>query len=268
MPTPKSVLITGCSTGGIGHALATRFHAHGFHVFASARYLAKMSSLADNLSNMTLLELDVTSPSSVARAAMVVEAETGGRLDVLVNNAGRLCVMPLLDTDVEEAKMILDVNLWGALRVVRAMGAFLVKAKGVVVNVSSVAGCAAVPWMGAYAASKAALTVVSETLRLELEPLSVRVLTVNSGPVNSSLAMNLPEFKLPPDSFYRSIEGTIAARAKMGDLAQFGMEPQTYAESIVRDVLAATSGTVWRGSFALFLRCLLAIFPRCVVVSI
>ncbi|KAL8910994.1 MAG: hypothetical protein Q9171_003763 [Xanthocarpia ochracea] len=53
---------------------------------------------------MTLLELDVISPWSIAAAAKVVEAETGGKLDVLVNNAGRLCVMPLLDTDVEEAK--------------------------------------------------------------------------------------------------------------------------------------------------------------------
>ncbi len=110
--------------------------------------------------------------------------------------------------------------------------------------------------------------MASETLRLEMEPLGVRVLTVKSGLVNTSLAINLPEFKLPPDSFYRSIEGTIAVRAKMGELAQLGMELQTYAESIVRDVLATTSGAVWRGSFALFLRCLLASLPRYLVVSI
>ncbi|KAL8856807.1 MAG: hypothetical protein Q9178_006644 [Gyalolechia marmorata] len=268
MTTPKSVLITGCSTGGIGHALASRFNAHGFHVFASTRHLANMSSLAANLSNMTLLELDVTSPSSIAAAAKVVEVETGGKLDVLVNNAGRLCVMPFLDTDLEEAKRVFDVNFWGAVRLVRAMGAFLIKAKGVIVNVSSIAGCVAVPFMGAYAASKAALTMASETLRLEMEPLGVRVLTVKSGLVNTRLAMNLPEFKLPSDSFYRSIEGTIAARAKMGELAQSGMELQIYAESIIRDVLARTSGSVWRGSFALFLRCLLASLPRYLVVSI
>ncbi|KAL8910995.1 MAG: hypothetical protein Q9171_003764 [Xanthocarpia ochracea] len=107
--------------------------------------------------------------------------------------------------------------------------------------------------------------MASETLRLEMEPLGVKVLTVKSGLVNTRLAMNLPEFKLPRGSFYRSIEGTIAVRAKMGELAQFGMELQIYAESIIRDVLATTSGSVWRGSFALFLRCLLASLPRYLV---
>jgi 1-acylglycerone phosphate reductase len=82
----KTVLITGCSEGGIGDALAQEFHRKGVHVFATARSLSKISHLKDM--GITTFELDVTSSDSIKNAVSFIEKETEGRLDFLVNNAG------------------------------------------------------------------------------------------------------------------------------------------------------------------------------------
>ena len=110
MPRQSSVLITGCSAGGIGSALVDAFQKRNLHVFATARDLSKMSHL-EKLPNVTLLALDVTAPSSIGAAVAAVKAQTDGILDFLVNNSGRSYVMPVLDTDIEEAKKMFNVNL-------------------------------------------------------------------------------------------------------------------------------------------------------------
>jgi 1-acylglycerone phosphate reductase len=134
---PKTVLITGCSTGGIGHALALTFQKHGLIVFASARNVSSMSSLSD-LPNVHLISLDVTSSASIADAFLAVKAKTGGKLDYLVNNAGRGYSMPALDVDIEEGKRLFDTNFWGVLRMVQAFSPLLMEAKGTVVNIGSI----------------------------------------------------------------------------------------------------------------------------------
>jgi 1-acylglycerone phosphate reductase len=133
----KSVLITGCSTGGIGHALALSFQKRGLTVFASARNVASMSSLSD-LPNVHLIPLDVTSTSSINEAFAIVKTKTGGKLDYLVNNAGRGYSMPALDVDIEEGKRLFDTNFWGVLRMVQAFTPLLFAAKGTVVNIGSI----------------------------------------------------------------------------------------------------------------------------------
>lgn len=82
----KSVLITGCSKGGIGDALAQEFHSKGVRVFATARNLEKIDHLKKL--GLDVLQLDVTSAESIRKAVIVVEKEMGGKLDFLVNNAG------------------------------------------------------------------------------------------------------------------------------------------------------------------------------------
>ncbi|WP_313817958.1 SDR family NAD(P)-dependent oxidoreductase [Citricoccus sp.] len=82
----KTVLITGCSEGGIGDALAKTFHKKGFRVFASARNTAKIQHLKDM--DLDILQLDVTNEESIQKAVSTVKAATGGYLDILVNNSG------------------------------------------------------------------------------------------------------------------------------------------------------------------------------------
>jgi 1-acylglycerone phosphate reductase len=146
---PKTVLITGCSAGGIGHALVLAFQKSGFTVFATARSLKKMADL-ETLPNVHLLALDVTSPESVLAVAKKVEAETGGKLDVLVNNAGAIYVMPLLDVDIDAGKSLFEVNFWAVLRMVQAFADMLIAAKGTIVNVGSAAGVIPLPFQGMF----------------------------------------------------------------------------------------------------------------------
>jgi 1-acylglycerone phosphate reductase len=145
----ESVLITGCSSGGIGSSLALAFHASGLHVFATARDLSKLQHLV-HLPNITILALDVTSVPSIYSALEVVKNTNDGKLKYLVNNSGRGMVMPLLDVDVEEAKKLFDVNLWGPLIVTKAFAELIVESKGTVVLVGSSAGVMGFPWTGKY----------------------------------------------------------------------------------------------------------------------
>lgn len=145
----KSVFITGCSDGGIGCALAHVFQSRGYHVFATARTLSKMSELA-NLSRVTLLTLDITQTSHIAAAAESVRRETGGTLDYLVNNAGRNHFSPVLDASFDECKRIFEINLWGTLAVTQTFAPLVIKAKGTIVNITCIAGHLNVPWIGRF----------------------------------------------------------------------------------------------------------------------
>jgi 1-acylglycerone phosphate reductase len=136
---PKSVLITGCSAGGIGYALAQQFQKRGLTVFATARSLSKMEGLKA-LQNTVLLSLDVTSPSDIASAVSEVKARTGGKLDYLVNNSAQAIFVPALDQDIDEGKEMFDVNFWGTLRMIQAFAPLLIEAKGTVANIGSING--------------------------------------------------------------------------------------------------------------------------------
>lgn len=142
----QTVLITGCSVGGIGAALVRAFHRQGFHVFASARDVSKMRELKELGDRVTLVTLDVTSSNSVASAAEIVMRQTGGKLDYLVNNSGAGSTMPFLDVDVEEAQKLFDVNLWGVFRVTQAFAPALMAAKGTIVNNCSISACIGLPF--------------------------------------------------------------------------------------------------------------------------
>ena len=147
--TLKSVLITGCSAGGIGFALVEAFQKRNLHVFATARDPSKMSQL-DKIPNVTLLSLDPTSPASVQTAVETVRAQTGGTLDYLVNNAGQTTIMPTLDFDIETAKEMYDINVWGMVRVTQEFAPLLVAAKGTLVSIGSISTSVITPWMGEF----------------------------------------------------------------------------------------------------------------------
>lgn len=148
----ESVLITGCSAGGIGSGIAIEFQKQGLHVFATARDVKKLMHLKD-LANVTLLPLDVTSKQSVEAAAEAVRKSEkgGGKLKYLVNNAGLGHTTPLIHVDVEpgsSAREMWEVNYWGVLRVTKAFSELLIQEKGCVVNIGSGAGLVYFPWTG------------------------------------------------------------------------------------------------------------------------
>ncbi|KAI0714610.1 hypothetical protein C8Q76DRAFT_619051 [Earliella scabrosa] len=249
MTSKKTILITGCSANGIGAALADALAKAGHTVFATARDPSKIPTTLTALPNVKTLALDVTSPSSVADAVAAVKGDDrAGRLDVLVNNAGAGYTIPLLDADLEQARRVHDTNVWGPLRTTQAFADLLIASKGRVVNISSVGAVVNTPWIGVYSSSKAALNILSDTLRLELAPFGVSVLTVLVGTVSTPFHANEPDVELPPASRYALIRDTISKWAK-GEAGPKGGSPDELAASLVDDVVGnGKSGQVWKGA--------------------
>ncbi|KAI1308109.1 dehydrogenase with different specificitie [Xylaria venustula] len=233
----KTMLVTGCSAGGIGAAIALALSQRGHHVFATARTVHKIPSELSKLANVTLLPLDVTSSESVAEAAQTVAA-SGRGLDVLINNAGAGYAMPVLDVNISRAQKLYDVNVWGPIRMVQAFADLLITSRGRIVNLSTVGAVLNTPWISTYASSKAALTNYSETMRLELAPFGVTVVTIMAGSIYSHFHDNDGDgdFALPPTSRYVPIEEIIAGWAD-GSSKPKGCTAMQFAESLIDDVL-------------------------------
>ncbi|XP_054252855.1 17-beta-hydroxysteroid dehydrogenase type 1 [Indicator indicator] len=191
-----TVLITGCSSG-IGLGLATRLAADSacrFKVFATMRDLAKAQQLLQHFGGccpgtLELLQLDVTDPSSLAAA---VQRLQGQQLDVLVCNAGVGLMGPLETCSDQAMKNIFDVNLFGAIRTIRA---FLPPMKrrraGRIIVSSSIGGLQGLPFNAVYCASKFALEGLCESLAIVLHPFNIHLTLVECGPVKSSFMANL-----------------------------------------------------------------------------
>ncbi|KAL4875004.1 putative short-chain dehydrogenases/reductase [Aspergillus karnatakaensis] len=244
---PRTVLITGCTTNSLGSEMAKAYHSHGYTVIATLRNKSKSGSLSET-KGIHILELEVTSPASIRACATAVAGITGGSLDILVNNAGVNHVIPLLDVEIEDAKKTYDVNVWGMLSMAQAFAPMLMKARGTMCNVSSVSGEMVFAWAGIYSSSRAAQTRLSETLRLELAPLGVRVVTVILGGVETqgNNPANIPDLELPGSSHYREIIDIID-RHKKTQVHQNKQNIETAARNIVGDVLSGKGWFIRRG---------------------
>ncbi|XP_059643016.1 short-chain dehydrogenase RED1-like [Cornus florida] len=196
------VLITGCSAGGIGHALARAFAAENCVVVATSRSLSSMADLEHD-SRFFLQELDVLSDESVRNVIDNV-LEKLGQIDIVVNNAGVLSVGPLAEIPLSAVEHTFNTNVYGSMRLIQAVVPYMIsKKKGKIVNIGSVSALSPGPWAGAYTASKAALHSLTDTLRLELRPFGINVINVVPGVIKSNIANSaianynrMPEWKL------------------------------------------------------------------------
>ncbi|KAJ2985552.1 hypothetical protein NUW58_g5465 [Xylaria curta] len=245
MAARKTVLITGCSDGGIGSALATTLQQRDFHVFATARDPSKMGDLK-GLPNLTFLALDVVKPEDIKAAVEAVSKHTGGTLDCLISNAGRNHFMPILDENLDTVRGLFEINFLGPIALTHAFAPLLLQAKGMAVFITSTSGYLNIPYMGTYAASKRSIEIVADTLRLELAPFGVGVLEVVTGAVQSKGQTYFGDFELPEKS---SIESTIASRAQ-GQDGLPRMDAMEYAKAVVDSIVQRTVGRVWYGGFA------------------
>lgn len=117
MPRSKSVVITGCSTGGIGSALAYAFQKAGLTVVATARTISKIDKKLVELPNVHVVQLDVTNSVSIATAARSIDNLLNGQLDILINNSGIGVPGPIAEIDLQQARTMFDVNFWGVLEI-------------------------------------------------------------------------------------------------------------------------------------------------------
>ncbi|KAL2316051.1 NADPH-dependent 1-acyldihydroxyacetone phosphate reductase [Schizosaccharomyces pombe] len=204
MEAEKFVLITGCSEGGIGNALALKFHQEGFQVFATARQVERMDNLTK--AGLQTLKLDVTDEDSVREVEQEVRKFTNGSLHYLINNAGAPCSAPAIDLDIEDVSKVMDVNFYGVIRMNKAFQHQLIRGKGTIVNVNSLVSYVPFAFNAAYNASKAALLAYSNTLRIELAPFGVQVTSIMTGGVQTKIQSKplgtMTEAAIPESSIY------------------------------------------------------------------
>lgn len=178
----KVCLVTGGSSG-LGYAIAQAFAERGAKVIITARSEEQLAKAAAQLGrNVEPSAADVTRDDEVERLHKSM-IERHGRLDVLCNCAGRSTRGLAIDTTVGDFQQLLDLNFLAVVRLTRAFAPLLIESRGHVVNIGSLAGKVAPRFLGAYPASKFALTAYSQQLRLELAPQGLHVLLVCPGPI-------------------------------------------------------------------------------------
>lgn len=249
----KVALITGCSSGGLGAALAVALHKFGYRVIATARNTSKLQET--RAAGIEDLELDVLSPTSISLCVEKLTALTGGKLDMLVNNAGSSYYMPVTDIDITKAKEVFDLNVWSLVSITQAFLPLLLKSSDAkIVNNLSIAAYLGLPVQSTYNASKAAAQQITESTRLELAPFGIKVIALITGSVNTNFFGNLPsDNKLPKDSIYRVVPGGLSIMNDPGKLmtTEKDMDAKIWANQVAAEIVKKSPPhQVWKGSHA------------------
>lgn len=222
----KVVVITGASSG-LGEATARLLSSQGAIVILGARRAERLQSLAN--------EIDAKGGKAIAMATDVIDrnqvkvlvdkaAQTYGRVDVMINNAGLMPQAPLERLKIDEWDRMIDVNIKGVLYGIAAALPYMQRQKsGHFINVSSVAGHRVGPGFAVYAATKHAVRALSEGLRQEVKPYNIRTTVISPGAVATELPNNItdPEagarvrafysqVAVPADSFARAVAFAIS----------------------------------------------------------
>ena len=229
----KVVIITGASEG-IGASLAVALRKRGALLTLASRSETKLRGVADSgaLSDSVIVPGDLT--QEAARTAVVEKTmERRGRIDVLINNAGRGSYYAGSATPIDEARAVFDLNFFAPLALAQLAIPYLRATRGTIVNISSIAGQIPLPWLAVYSASKAALASITATQRIELRRHGVNVMGVFPGYVNTKFQANAPGPRPP-------------ARVVQGKW--FAVSAEDCAEAIARGIESRKRMVVTPGS--------------------
>jgi len=208
------VVITGCSSG-FGMLAALEFARRGDSVYATMRNTAKAGPLLAQAKTagaaVEVLQLDVNDAVSVA-AAIEEIVRREGRIDILVNNAGMSIDGPVEEFDDDEVLAVFETNLFGVIRVTRAvLPRMRSQGGGTIVTVGSLAGKATLPFSGIYSASKHAVEALSDALYYELQPFGIRVVLIEPGGFETEIETNSrPARRFTEGSVYLEAERRFA----------------------------------------------------------
>ena len=190
----KTILITGCSSG-IGHDAAVSLTKQGHQVIASCRKEADVDTLIAQ--GIDAVQLDVNDRHSIQAGFREALDKMGGRLDVLINNAGYGQSGALEDIPYDALLDQFTTNVFGLMAVTKlAIPVMRQQGEGRIINLSSILGVISLPFRGAYNASKYAVEGLSDTLRLELKPSGIKVITIEPGPIESRFRDNSIDYSL------------------------------------------------------------------------
>ncbi len=230
-----TILITGASMG-IGRALALAWARRGADLVLSARGRPALEEVANEARQLGARAFpvagDVTDEAH-RRELVRTAVEKTGRLDVLVNNAGRGFYAHALAVDLEEMRKLFELNVVAPLGMVQAAAEALERSRGTVVMMSSIAGVVAAPRYAAYSASKFALEAISMSMRAELAEKGIRVLVVRPGPVKTPFRKNATrargeQINTEPDADAQPPEEVAALTLRAVDRAAPVVETSAY----------------------------------------
>lgn len=222
--------ITGCSTG-FGLELARQAIEHGWRTVMTARDPSKLEGYGAT-DNVLVLKLDVTQPDQIAAAIQAAEARFGG-IDVLVNNAGIGYFAAIEEGEEAEVRKMFEVNVFGLTRMTQAvLPGMRHRRSGCIVNVASLGGLRGFAALGQYNATKFAVEGLSEALRLEVEPLGIRVMVVEPSGFRTDWAGRSANESARQIDDYMATAGTVRAGVRASSGRQPG-DPVRAAKAIV-----------------------------------
>ena len=227
---PPTVLITGASQGS-GKATALLFARKGYNVVLAARKLDRLAATAKEVRAIAKSALAIpTDVSDAKQVEYLVEKAIDfyEKIDVLVNNAGICLTGSMAHTTLADFQKLMNVNFFGYVNTIKSLlPHFIARKTGTIVNVGSFGGKIPLPKMTAYCASKYAVTGLTDSLRLELEPKGIHVSSVHPGVINSNF-MERAEFRGEDSTEIESYRQKMNSTLTSGIVSQ----PQDIAEAI------------------------------------
>ncbi len=235
----KVVLVTGGSSG-IGRAVCTVLAEAGHTVFGTGR------DPAEQPAGHRLIAMDLGREASVQQAVAEVIREAG-RLDVVVNNAGVGIQGATEDLTAEQAATLLDTNVIGAHRVVRAvLPQMRAQGSGLIINITSLAANFGLPYRGFYSASKAALERYTETLNMEVEPFGISAVTLQPGEYKTNIGANRIRPAVVGEAYRKGYE---RAMQVLGGSLHYSRPPEEVGKLVLRIMATARPKPVYHAAY-------------------
>ena len=233
----KVILITGASSG-IGYHAALILAGQGHTVYGAARRVELMDGLRDK--GVIPVRMDVTDEQSMAEGVQtIINAE--GRIDVLINNAGYGYMGAIENVTIAEAKRQMEVNVFGLARLTQLVLPYMRAQKsGRIINTSSVAGKAVIPFGGWYNVSKYSVEALSDALRIEVKPFGIKVILIEPGGIKTDWGIIAADHlsASSKDTAYEEWGMRMARLLKYGYTSNLLSNPVRVAKAMTR---AATS---------------------------
>lgn len=222
----KVVFITGASSG-IGKSIGEFLHAKGFIVYGTSRNPERITD-----SVFPLLALDVRNKENITQAIDII-LQKSGRIDVVINNAGVGITGPIEEIPTEEIKNNFETNLFGPIEVMKAALPFMRSQKsGLIINITSIAGYMGLPYRGIYSASKGALELITEALRMEVKSFGIHITNVAPGDFTTNIAAGRFHAPLIKGSAYEIPYGTTLSM--MNEHVDSGSNPNEMGKAIYK----------------------------------
>jgi NAD(P)-dependent dehydrogenase (short-subunit alcohol dehydrogenase family) len=220
----KVVLITGASSG-IGKSIGEFLHNKGFIVYGTSRNPERILN-----SVFPLVALEVRNPDSIHAAVSKIIA-TSGRLDIVINNAGVGITGPLEEIPMEEIKNNFETNFFGPIEVMKAaLPQMRLQKSGLIINITSIAGYMGLPYRSVYSASKGALELVTEALRMEVKSFGIQITNVAPGDFATNIASRRFHAPVIKDSAYEIPYGNTLKM--MDEQVDSGSNPDEMAKAV------------------------------------